>query len=157
MITRGLIIRNPDSPVFKVGDRHRFTVEEKTSESGKTWTKIRTAKDGEGVLYEVVSVQRTNWKGNDKGQISFNLELDNELAQLPRAQPVQTHSEPAEEHAMRAGNLLYMCHSIMKRLTGDEYDHEDARSLFIYMSREGYIKTMPVEPFNEAAPEEKPF
>src|SRR5262245_49874207 len=150
---RGLIIRNPDSPVFKVGDVRRFTLEEKTSDSGKAWTKIRTAPDGEGAEYEVLSVAKTNWKGNDYGQISFSLELG-----PPSKTPLGPKKEEPQEHGWRAGNLLYMCHSIMRQLNGQEYDHEDARSLFIYLSREGYAKQMPIAPVNEGeAEEEKPF
>ncbi len=71
----GLLSQKPDSPVPHVGDKRRYSVEERVGKSGKPWTKVKNEGEGYGQLYEVTSVEKTNFT-SAKGNVSFNIDLE---------------------------------------------------------------------------------
>lgn len=110
-----------------VGQIKLFSVEERQGKSGKPWTKIRN--DDQGQPYMVMSVAKTDWQ-NDRGMVSFNLEIEPAAHAPVQQQPhqsfqnaPQTHSngpvtgpvaEPKvmdtpRQHLMRAANLYCLC------------------------------------------------
>lgn len=70
----GLLTQKPDSPVPQVGGKRRFSVIEKTGKSGKKFNKIKSEGEGYGQLYEIASVQKTDFV-DAHGNVSFNVKL----------------------------------------------------------------------------------
>lgn len=156
----GLLTQKKTTPVPRVGEIKRFVLEERVGKSGKAWTKIKNAKDGEGAAYEVMSVTATGWE-SDIGNVSFNLEIEPFTGQAPKAPQTaveRVSNDDPRHYMMRLANLLQMAHNAARAVMGEEYDHEDARSLFIAAQREGFARQMPDKPMNvETEEEEEPF
>src|SRR5574338_868688 len=70
--TTGLLTQKPDSPAPQIGQQRRFTVMQKQGKSGRTYTKLKAEGEGYGQLYEVVSVEKTDFVDN-YGNVSFSV------------------------------------------------------------------------------------
>jgi len=112
MTIQGLLIQKPTTPVPQCGEIRRFNVLQKTSATGKQWNKIVNMQGDNGTPYEVVSVRKTDYK-DDRGNISFNVELETEPSQLPQANPssfdTRSHRierQHSQEMALRVLDML---------------------------------------------------
>ena len=157
MQIQGLITQKPGRDP-QVGEVKCFTVEQRTSVSGKAWTKLKNSiPDKGGSMYKILSVKPTGFE-DQHGNISFNLSVEPTSAAptMPatRSGTAPATKEPVRPYLMRCVNLLRLCHDAAKAL--DLTDGEDARSLFITMQREGYVPLMPDRPMKEEAPVEHP-
>lgn len=70
----GLLTQKPTSPVPHVGEAHRYSLTERISKAGKPWTKVKAEGEGYGKLYEVVSVEKTDFV-DSHGNVSYNVDL----------------------------------------------------------------------------------
>lgn len=75
MKVSGLLTQKPETAAPQVGARSRFTWSQQTAKSGKAWTKVKNAKNGEGSLCEVTSVRKTDHV-DSYGNVSFNVEFE---------------------------------------------------------------------------------
>ena len=82
----GLLSQKPESKNPTVGDTKCFIIEQRISQSGKAWNKVRNAKpeDG-GQWYRIMSANNTH-RQDSYGNISFNVGLE------PGQAPVQPQS-----------------------------------------------------------------
>lgn len=144
---RGLLTQRADKPAPRVGQKLPLLWQERVGRSGKPWIKVNNARLDTGQMCEIMSVASTDFQ-DDRGNVSFNVEFapvevrvasgprsvagSSPAASHPTIVPV-THDDP-RHHVMRAANLLKMCHDAAKAVIGDDYDMEDARTLFIEAS-----------------------
>ena len=158
MQIQGLITQKPGRDP-QVGEVKCFTVEQRTSVSGKAWTKFKNSiPDKGGSMYKILSVKPTGFE-DQHGNISFNLSVEPTTAAptMPASAPVRSSQgkEAPRNYLMRCVNLLRLCHDAAKAL--DLTSGEDARTLFITMQREGYVALMPDKPIKkEETPVEHP-
>ena len=68
------------------------------------------------------------------------------------SQPTAPELTP-RQYLMQCANLLQLCHNAARAVIGDDYDREDARTLFIAASRAGMIAKMPMKPLPPPEPE----
>lgn len=131
---RGLHICKPQNTP-RVGDTKPFLLIPMTSAKGKQYTKIKNPQDGQAPLFNILSVEKTNYS-DDRGNISFNLEIEpvqgdqgqmhtavqQSRAMSPAQKPQYTHQAPRpgafvtvppqdtpRQHLMRAANLYRLC------------------------------------------------
>jgi hypothetical protein len=92
---KGLLAQKPTSPVPHVGELHRYSLRERVGKiSGKPWTKVKAEGDGYGQLYEVVSVEKTDFV-DAHGNVSFNIEL---VEQKQGGQPIEKTTSAVNAH-----------------------------------------------------------
>ena len=79
---------------------------------------------------------------------------------IPRAYSAPPQAAAPEltprQYLMQCANLLELCHNAARAVIGDDYDGEDARTLFIAASRAGMIAKMPMKPIAPPPPEPEP-
>ena len=136
-----------------------YVVSQLTSKAGKPWTKIKfDAQNGQ--MHKVLSVRKNDY-ADAYGNVSYNLEIEPSESVLRHSSPVQNGRSVAQatnvgdtwrQHLMRAANLLAKCHEAAKAVGLTE--GEDARSLFIDASRNGYIAAMPAKPMTKESQHE---
>ena len=153
-----------------VGQIKLFSIEERQGKSGKPWTKISNAADGQP--YMIMSVAKTDYQ-DPRGNLSFNLELE-PAAHTP--QPIQngpqtsvnppparfngppatpTPADSPKQHLMRAANLYCLCIDAADTVIRDKmrvrnidlHEHYDwfqavVATLFIDAQRAGYVQHM---------------
>lgn len=156
MQIQGLLTQKPTSPVPQVGEKRRFSVQPKTGKSGKPWNKIKSEGEGYGEVYEVKTVEKTDFV-DAHGNVSFNVGIVpiNGAAPQTNGNRVVGQTPPREDarhYLMREANLLKLCHDAAAAVIGADYDGEDARTLFITAQRAGYVETMPDKPTTKAEP-----
>jgi hypothetical protein len=69
-----LLTLKPTSPVPKCGEQHIYSLTERISKTGKPWTKAKAEGPGYGKLYEVISVEKTDFV-DSHGNFSYNIYL----------------------------------------------------------------------------------
>jgi hypothetical protein len=100
----GLLTQKPTSPVPRVGEIKRYSLEQRVGKSGKPWTKVKAEGEGYGKPYEVVSVEKTDFV-DSHGNVSFNvdlIELSGNGAQGEPATDVVTASHATPAQAIRS-------------------------------------------------------
>ena len=91
-VTRGLHCCKPQNTP-RVGQVKSFVLETKNPGTDREWIKIRNVKPEEGSYFSIVSVEKTNWS-DERGNISFNLEIEPSDAPPPQQQQQTPQNAP---------------------------------------------------------------
>lgn len=68
----GLLTQKPETPVPMVGKLYRFEIISATGKSGKPYTKLKNAIEGQGTECEVLSVEKTRFT-DSYGNVSYSV------------------------------------------------------------------------------------
>lgn len=144
MISGLLSVKPKNTPV--VGTTRSFKWEEKVGSSGNPYIKVNSAApDKGGTPCQIIRAEPTGYT-DSHGNISFNVDLQpvdqtgvpqvpNRPSQPPPANGTPVKAVNVKAQLAKAAYLLHMCHRAAEAYGMD--DGEDARSLFIHMTREG--------------------
>jgi hypothetical protein len=161
----GLLTQKPGRDP-EVGTIKCYTVEKRTSATGKDWLKVKNATPDKGGLnYRILKAEPTGFE-DSHGNVSFNVELERSNDFIARAAATipEPHQTPAIDpvgackgHLERASQAMLLCletaeglREAYKLAYGHEMTHDQYQAitstLFIHLDRTGLIASLPSAP-----------
>jgi hypothetical protein len=158
----GLLTQKADSPAPTAGQKLLLKWQQRTGASGKTYNKVNNANSEEGQLCQILKSTKTDYE-DAHGNVSFNIEFTpvsggggSSVSRIAAPAWSTTTQDDPRHYLMRCANLLKMTHDAARAILGEDYDGEDARTLFIQAARAGMVAQMPDRPMKEEEPQPEP-